>query len=249
MPLIVNGVEVTKLSSTIQEFLQFTSEKDDQLKEKSKQLLEETCKEIGPQKLLYVNQREYAVVCPSDGSGVTGLGHFDGCGMEGGVEGMMNKISQLARGGPDGRYELHLAGGFLDDRKQSAKLSLDLIGLLMKLEEEVHLVTLCVTDVNDTLSGSTHFPIIYGLAVGVKTGVVMQATFPSRGPDMDIRSATHFAGLKKMMDIYNNESGQLRVGLYHWEPQKDIDLYLALSDPQIRQSKSHPILRPEYGSR
>jgi len=32
MPLIVNGVEVTKLSSTIQEFLQFTSEKDDQLK-------------------------------------------------------------------------------------------------------------------------------------------------------------------------------------------------------------------------
>ena len=32
MPLIVNGVEVTKLPKTIQEFLQFTSEKDDQLK-------------------------------------------------------------------------------------------------------------------------------------------------------------------------------------------------------------------------
>ena len=32
MPLIVNGVEITKLPSTIQEFLQFTSENDDQLK-------------------------------------------------------------------------------------------------------------------------------------------------------------------------------------------------------------------------
>ncbi|KAI0207114.1 Protein N-terminal asparagine amidohydrolase [Lamellibrachia satsuma] len=225
--------------------------------ENARQLLQETNEEIGPKKLLYVNQREYAVVCPNDehidvigtddattchilvirhsGSGVTGLAHCDGCGVEEGIDSMMNKISQFARRGPDGRYELHLAGGFLDDRKQSAKLSLTILEVMMKLEEEVHLMTLCITDANDTLCGGTHFPVIYGLAVHVKTGQIAQATFPSKGPDMDIRSATHFVGWKRMLNIYDNETGRLMVGPYNWKPMTDIDLYLALSDAQIRQ--------------
>ena len=44
------------------------------------------------------------VSCAVPGSGVTGLAHCDGCGLEEGIESMMNKISQFARGGPDGRY-------------------------------------------------------------------------------------------------------------------------------------------------
>ena len=40
--------------------------------------------------------------------------------------------------------------------------------------------------------------LCYATGVNVKTGEIFRATFPDKGPAMDVRSACHFAGCDKV---------------------------------------------------
>ena len=46
---------------------------------------------------------------------------------------------------------------------------------------EVDLTTACVGELNTTIRGGIHWPIIYGVGVNVKTGEIFPATFPDKG--------------------------------------------------------------------
>uniref|UniRef100_UPI00398E8D72 protein N-terminal asparagine amidohydrolase-like n=1 Tax=Pristiophorus japonicus TaxID=55135 RepID=UPI00398E8D72 len=105
---------------------------------------------IDPKGLLYIQQREFAATTPQDGSvsilgtedattchlvvlrhtgsGATSLGHCDGSATEMAVSMMLNAVKSLSVGCDLGRYEVHLVGGFIDERSLSHELTLELLG-------------------------------------------------------------------------------------------------------------------------
>jgi len=210
-------------------------------------------------RLLYVLQREFAVVSPADervdvlgsedattchllvlrhtGSGVTALAHLDGAGMEEAVDRMIASMLEVSRGAPEGgRLEAHLVGGFVDDRGESIKLFRDLYRIFRLSTHPLHLVTACVCDANDVVkTDGIHYPIIYGVAVDCKSGTLFPATFPDKGPDMALRSARHFTGSTRRVvaDVYDPIGRKLVIKAFDFDPWEEAELWMQQSDDFI----------------
>lgn len=56
------------------------------------------------------------------GSGAVALAHLDGAGTEDAAAQMIQRVSELALGFPEGRLELQLIGGYADPRNYSEEL-------------------------------------------------------------------------------------------------------------------------------
>nr|XP_054310588.1 protein N-terminal asparagine amidohydrolase-like isoform X2 [Pongo pygmaeus] len=106
----------------------------------------------------------------------------------------MNSIKSFSDHAQCGRLEVHLVGGFSDDRQLSQKLTHQLLSEFDRQEDDIHLVTLCVTELNDREENENHFPIIYGIAVNIKTAEIYRASFQDRGPEEQLRAAQTLAG-------------------------------------------------------
>lgn len=52
---------------------------------------------------------------------------------------------------------------------------------------EIDLTQACVGELNTTVRGETNWPIIYGVGVNTRTGEIFPATFPDKGPDIQLR--------------------------------------------------------------
>lgn len=63
-----------------------------------------------------------------------------------------------------------------------------------KLPMEIDLTQACVGELNTILRGETNWPIIYGVGINIKTGEIFPASFPDKGPDLQLRQARNFAG-------------------------------------------------------
>lgn len=63
-----------------------------------------------------------------------------------------------------------------------------------KLPMEIDLTQACVGELNTILRGETNWPIIYGVGVNIKTGEIFPASFPDKGPDLQLRQARNFTG-------------------------------------------------------
>ena len=61
------------------------------------------------------------------GSGVVGLGHYDGTAVDEGITHMVNKILELSIGHPEVRLELSVVGGFTDNRGCSEEIGLAIL--------------------------------------------------------------------------------------------------------------------------
>ena len=255
MVLIIEGVRVEKQPSSIGDLEQSFPV----LSTRSETLYAQSPVVQSPVKLLYVLQREFAVVSPTDdkidvlgsedattchllalrhtGSGVTALAHFDGCGMDEALERMIVKMLDASRGFPEGgRIEAHVVGGFVDDRQESVRLFQKLFALFRHSRHDVHLVTACVCDANDVIkTNGVHFPILYGVAVDCKTGTVFPATFPDKGPDMALRAARHFTGSnrKTVIDIYDVRNKRLVLDAFHLDPWEEASLWIQQPDDFI----------------
>ncbi|XP_075623562.1 protein N-terminal asparagine amidohydrolase isoform X4 [Balearica regulorum gibbericeps] len=145
-----------------------------------------------------------------------------------------------------GRLEVHLVGGFNDDRQLSQKLTNQLLRAFDLQPDDVHLVTFCVTELNDREERDIHFPIIYGIAVNVKTAEIFPATFPEKGPDEDLRSAHVLTGAT-LTNIYDTKREQLHIGPYFWSPFPHVDFWLEQDDQQILQNLStSPLAEPPH---
>nr|XP_034360392.1 protein N-terminal asparagine amidohydrolase isoform X4 [Arvicanthis niloticus] len=211
MPLLVDGQRV-RLPRSAAELVRAHP----LLEERARLLRGQSVQQVGPQGLLYVQQRELAVTSPKDGSisilgsddattchivvlrhtgnGATCLTHCDGSDTKAEVPLIMSSIKSFSEHAECGRLEVHLVGGFSDDRQLSQKLTHQLLSEFDKQDDDIHLVTLCVTELNDREENENHFPIIYGIAVNIKTAEIYRASFQDRGPEEQLRAARALAG-------------------------------------------------------
>ncbi|XP_007891901.1 protein N-terminal asparagine amidohydrolase isoform X2 [Callorhinchus milii] len=159
---------------------------------------------------------------------------------------MITAMKSLSAGCDHGRFELHLVGGFIDQRWLSHRLTLQLLETFNNQSENIHLITCCVTELNDVVKKLHHCPAIYGIAVDVKTGEIFHATFPEKGPDEDIRSARSFMG-GPMLSIYDAKMQQMQIGPYEWTHFPDAEFWLQQSDAVILQNMStSPLVEPPH---
>ncbi|XP_045141993.1 protein N-terminal asparagine amidohydrolase [Echinops telfairi] len=201
MPLLVEGRRV-RLPQSASELVRAHPS----LEERARLLRGQSVQQVGPQGLLYVQQRELAFA----------------------------------------RLEVHLVGGFSDDRQLSQKLTHQLLSEFDRQKEDIHLVTLCVTELNDREENESHFPIIYGIAVNIKTAEIYRASFKDRGPEEELRAARALTG-GPMISIYDAKTEQLRIGPYSWLPFPHVDFWLQQDDKQILENLStSPLAEPPH---
>ncbi|KAM4697580.1 protein N-terminal asparagine amidohydrolase [Rhinophrynus dorsalis] len=249
MPLLIDSqrLDVTKSSKRIVQM-------HPQLEVRAKALTSQLTQSVGPKGFLYVQQREFAVTTPNDrfisilgsedattchivvlrhtGSGATCLAHCDGSDTENEVAAILHSVNSLTRNSEGGRLELHLVGGFIDKRRLSQKLSSELLKAFDNQTDDIYLITYCVSELNDKEENGVHFPIIYGVAVNVKTAELFKATFQDRRPDEDLRSAYILTG-GMMVNIYDSKTEHLSIGPYSWTPFPNIDFWLEQEDDLI----------------
>ncbi|KAH1183517.1 protein N-terminal asparagine amidohydrolase [Mauremys mutica] len=263
MPLLINGDRIDLAQPPAEVIRTYP-----QLEEKARVLRGQPAQTVGPKGLLYIQQREFAVTTPKDGSvsilgsddattchlvvlrhtgsGATCLTHCDGSNTRAEVSLIMSAVKSFSNDTECGRLEVHLVGGFNDDRQLSQKLTNQLLRTFDLQQDDVHLVTFCVTELNDREEKDNHFPIIYGIAVNVKTAEIFHATFPDKGPDEDLRSARMLTGAP-MTNIYDAKTEQLHIGPYFWMPFPHVDLWLEQDDKQILQNLStSPLAEPPH---
>ncbi|XP_072416242.1 protein N-terminal asparagine amidohydrolase isoform X1 [Chiloscyllium punctatum] len=188
----------------------------------------------------------HMVVLRHSGSGATSLGHCDGTDTEMTVSLMLNAVKSLSVGCDSGRYEVHLVGGFIDERSLSHRLTLELLEAFNCQPENIHLETYCLTELNDVVKQNIHWPVIYGIAVNVKTGDIFRATFPDRGPDEVIRAARTFLE-GSIMSVYNAKEEQLQIEPYQWKQFTAAQFWLQQTDQVILQNFStSPLVEPSH---
>ncbi|XP_072275103.1 protein N-terminal asparagine amidohydrolase isoform X2 [Pyxicephalus adspersus] len=249
MPVFI-GSQRLDVSQPIARIVQIHAE----ITERAKVLTSQPLQIFGPKGFLYIHQRELAATTPSDssisvfgsedattchmivlrhtGSGAICFAHCDGSDTENEVASIIKAVKSL-HNTAEGRLELHIVGGFNDERQLSKNLSHQLLRAFDNQAEEIHLVTFCVTELNDTMDNGIHLPIIYGL-VNVKTGEIFKAKFQDHQPDEDLRLAYTLTG-GHMVNIYDAKTEQLNIGPYSWTPLPNIDFWLEQEDQQILQ--------------
>ncbi|MEE6497562.1 hypothetical protein FKM82_002770 [Ascaphus truei] len=180
MPLLIDSQRVNVTQSSAQLVQAFPG-----LRERAKVLTSQSTRTFGPKGFLYVQQRELAATTSNDrsiailgsedattchivilrhtGNGATCLAHCDGSDTENEVAAILYSVRSLTENIGEGRLELHLVGGFSDERRLSQKLSSQLLKTFDKQPDDIHLVTYCVSDLNDEEKSGIHRPIIYGI--------------------------------------------------------------------------------------
>ncbi|XP_060066595.1 protein N-terminal asparagine amidohydrolase-like isoform X2 [Ylistrum balloti] len=263
MPLFINGLSIGHVPKSLQEFFDRYD-----FKSSSKRLCCQSCKMHSQDEgVLYVGQREMAVTSPEDGvfnilgtedattchivvlrhtgSGAVCLAHFDGSGVQKAAKEMLRLVKEF----PDssGRLELHLIGGFCDERGVSAELSIKTLEAFHDIEDDIFLETCCITDMNNIRKKNLPFPNIYGIAIDIKTGEISKASFADHGPDQPLRSARHFTGSEDVLNIYDPKSNTLTIGPFNYSTMDEIDLLCGLPKSFIREHLStSPEQEPPY---
>ncbi|EDL96178.1 rCG49780, isoform CRA_a [Rattus norvegicus] len=101
-------------------------------------------------------------------------------------------------------------------------------------------------ELNDREENENHFPIIYGIAVNIKTAEIYRASFQDRGPEEQLRAARALAG-GPMISIYDAKTEQLRIGPCSWTPFPHVDFWLQQDDKQILENLStSPLAEPPH---
>jgi protein N-terminal asparagine amidohydrolase len=241
------------------------------LKDSGTQFVTMPPKVVGPQNLLYVSQREFAICAPHDktvsivgtddcttclavilrhpASGAIALGHFDSVCAEG-LSTILNKLQDITIGlgyFDPSPLQLHIVGSFSDSRGYSEELIYSTLHLVHKQPVEIELLTACIGELNTILRGDVHWPIIYGVGVNLKTGEIFPATFPEKGPDIPLRHARLFTGTYALLEVYDCTSGLLRIGPFHYDPMRCASTFLQQPDEFILQHlSSSPEVEPPH---
>ena len=246
----------------------------DSLKERSLEFLSTFTKRdfCSLDKVLYVSQREHATVSRKDktlnfvGSGdattchivvlisenAISVGHFDGCDTENGLLRMLEENNMLNRSEGNGNKRsnsvllAHIFGGFVDDRNLSKRLLDDILLIMSHVEHEIHLVTACVYSLNTRIIDGKNHPIIYGVAIDMKTSQIVPASFSTKGPCEVLRSARIFGSCSQMFSIYNNESKLVEIGPFNYQVFRGAEMVLKFDDNKILEILStSPHCEPE----
>lgn len=93
---------------------------------------------------------------------------------------------------------------------------------------EIDLTQACVGELNTILRGETNWPIIYGVGVNIKTGEIFPASFPDKGPDLQLRQARNFTGgqtVSNFIDLFRQNKNRA----YDLEDENKIPLFYLCS--------------------
>ncbi|KAJ8246032.1 hypothetical protein GJAV_G00262920 [Gymnothorax javanicus] len=263
MPLITDNHRIERTRTTGEFFAKYPH-----LQESARAFRAKPLANVDSKCLLYVQQREFAATSSDDdsvtvigsddattchlvllrhtGSGVACLAHCDGSSTWNEVPLIVKTVTSMSKQAEEGRLELHLVGGFDDDAKTSHSLSLSLLTAFQKQKEDIHLVTCCITEMNDCVTDGIHRPVVYGIGVNVKTGEVFPASFPCRGPAEELRSARTFTG-GQMANIYDSGKRQIKIGPCQWSPNMDIGFWLTQDDRTIlKYLSTSPLAEPPH---
>ena len=137
-----------------------------------------------------------------------------------------------------GKLQLHLVGGFADTKNVSESLLSPVLSILHRSSHNLDLVTCCIGEACTVMRGGAPWPLLYGVGVYVKNGLMFPASFLDRGPDLDLRLARTLTGGEGvgMLDIYSPEREELRIGPFSYLPMRSVDIWLGQSDDFILQS-------------
>lgn len=263
MPLLIQNRGVGSINSSAEVF-----DKYPHLKEGGRAFRSKPRVDVDPKCLLYVQQREFAATTPADncvsvigsddattchlvvlrhtGSGAVCLAHCDGFNTWNEVRLLVNAVTLLSNTSKDGRLELHLVGGFNDDSKTSHKLSQNILEAFHDQQEDIHLETCCITEMNDNVVDGIHRPTIYGIGVNVKTGELFPSTFTYKGPAEELRSTRTFTG-GEMVEIYDSSRGLVKIGPCKWSPNLDVAFWLSRNDATIlKYLSTSPMAEPPH---
>ncbi|KAK1335187.1 hypothetical protein QTO34_004771, partial [Cnephaeus nilssonii] len=142
------------------------------LEERATLLGGQSVHQVGPQGLLYVQQRELAVTTSKDGSTPTpGSDDATTCHI------VVLRHTVCSR----------------DNGQLSQKYTHQLLSEFDRQEDKIHLMTFYVTELNDLEENENHFPMIYGLAVNTESAEIHRASFQDCGPE-ELPAAPALAG-------------------------------------------------------
>ncbi|CAK8680166.1 unnamed protein product [Clavelina lepadiformis] len=283
MPLFI-GEDVVETES-LETFDLFLKNYEKCFEESNNQLREAHETRITPSNsCLYVSQREFAtspsnndvisaigtdmmttchaVVLRCNKSKVTSLGHFDGCATEQGVKDMIDSVinasKYLLQDSIDYMFDLHLIGGFEDERNLSEKLTLNLLSefhsskVAEHLPMQFHLKTFCCTTLNQKLISHNDMfiksPVIFGICVTLATGDLFPCVFDeeAKGPVPALRSARSLHGPHNMTSIYRWKLKEIILEPFTYKPFAEVSLWLQQPDDIIRQYMStSPEVEPD----
>jgi hypothetical protein len=141
--------------------------------------------------------------------------------------------------------DVYLAGGFDDRNATSSSISSFLITLLAQISEEKQpwvtiTMKLCaISSLNDDGYGS---PIGRGMGLSLKTGHAFLASVDSSimGPALDLRAARLWSHdpIKSLHMIHSHKSNKLRISPFQYQPPRNVNTLLSLSDELLLQKTS-----------
>nr|CAB3264466.1 protein N-terminal asparagine amidohydrolase [Phallusia mammillata] len=193
--------------------------------------------------------------CPV--TGATSLGHFDGSSTKTGILEMILAVHSISlvtnpelANCQERQLELHLVGGFNDDRQLSEDLSISLLNEFHRLEVEfcsqlqIHLQTFCCSSMNTTTVACENdlieSPVIFGLGVNISSGHLFPLVFHenARQPGKVIRGVRTFHGHAKMVNMYRWETNTVVIKPFTYEPFPNAAKWLELPDSIIKEHMS-----------
>ena len=168
-----------------------------------------------PEGVLYVTQKEYAVLNSGDENfsivgtddattchivvlvnreeSSTCVAHIDSTDdLEEELARMVFDVLGQQNMNSDFHLELNIMGGYCDEMHKSEVLTLDLLHFYNQLPVKFQLKSLCVGSVNTRSSNGINWPIMYGVAVNVQSDFVFcpaKFNLSVRGPSLSLRSS------------------------------------------------------------
>lgn len=212
MTVIIAGQPVSQLPETVAEIYQlfpFLETEALKLVQKLPHIIDK------PEGVLYVTQKEYAVL-KSDDKNFSIIGsddattchivvlvnreessvcvaHLDSTkDLDEELTRMVLDIIGQQNVESDFHLELSIMGGYCDEMNQSEMLTMDLLQFYNHLPVKFHLKSLCVSSINTRTSNGINWPIIYGVAVDLQSDFIIspaKLNLNVRGPSLSLRSS------------------------------------------------------------
>lgn len=209
---------------------------------------------------LYVGQREFAVVPGYDDrvlyvgsedattchvvifrhkqTASVAVAHFDGGKHEETVIAYI--VQTLLKNSTDRMVDVYAVGGFYKESlhvkgvRESQKLSLKLLSVLIKLDCNINLIQWCCCELNTLEINGTIRPYFHGLCWNRSTINAQPAIFESHGLDSALRSASSWATHSdNMTNLYDSSTHTITIQPFQNDDSDHWNLYKKLPDEVI----------------
>ena len=195
-------------------------------------------------------------------TGKTALAHLDSISKKG-LHHIVNQLC-LENDESGNQVEVHIFGGYEDERDISEELSLDLLKFLIRNQRFVFKLGFCVIGSINTWFGeensSKRFPRprLYGVGINVETGQIVPADFISKTPDEHLRhvrlSYRQFRSHEEfdqardfLYQDFNDDTGEFTIEPFEFVQRPDLVFIANAPDRFILENMStSPKVEPEH---